>query len=498
MIKTTLEELKLQLQAVESERKKNKLALNITLNVELIDYFLGKIDVFKFLKKVEDFHSPFNTQTVINLCNSAKNIDGSLDEKKLLEVFKKENIPNKVLNINEKRQLIDLYVGDKSELLEKEIKREAKEEIRKQEIAKAKEEQILRNKKHVLSFIKVTLEFLNPFEDGVIIMTKSRLTWLKKQSKYAKAIYQLKDEIFDSNMDMQRFLDTKNRIHKILNDDKKSNKKENNTKALLINSERAKTLEYHKKRKAFLLKEEEELLKKIEARKNGLLLDEDTNKKPSKSEPIIIEAYLDDFNSSRSRFVMAVMTANNINLSFHHGLIKLINEDENFEEIYFSSSGDILTFSNEKYLKDISINTLSNEKLNDILLKQTNNKYFIDNILNCLSIIHYINTFYNEKEKVEVSFENIESIKINDKINAENQKNKGIIYLSKSLNRNRIRTIKIKKGKRQIEGTFLIRGHWRRQKYLEGVKLIWIEPFWKGVGKDKKRVYKILKQTQGN
>ena len=63
----------------------------------------------------------------------------------------------------------------------------------------------------------------------------------------------------------------------------------------------------------------------------------------------MIEAYLDDFNSSRSRFVMAVMSANNINLSFYNGLIKLINEDETFKEIYFSSNVNSLIFSSKKY-----------------------------------------------------------------------------------------------------------------------------------------------------
>lgn len=207
----------------------------------------------------------------------------------------------------------------------------------------------------------------------------------------------------------------------------------------------------------------------------------------------MIEAYLDDFNSSRSRFVMAVMSANNINLSFYNGLIKLINEDETFEEIYFSSNGNSLIFSSKKYLKDIHINTLSSDKVNDILIKQTNNKYFIDDVLNCLSIMHYINTFYNEKEKIEISLENISNIKINNKNDEEIKENTNIVYLTRNQNKKSIRTIRIKKGKRKIEGTFLIRGHWRKQKYLDGTKLIWIEPFWKGFGKDKQRVYKIIK-----
>lgn len=103
-------------------------------------------------------------------------------------------------------------------------------------------------------------------------------------------------------------------------------------------------------------------------------------------------------------------------------------------------------------------------------------------------------TFYNEKDKIEISLENISNIKINHKNDEEIKENTSIVYLTRNQNKNSIRTIRIKKGKREIEGTFLIRGHWRRQKYLDGTKLIWIEPFWKGFGKEKQRVYKIIKK----
>ena len=77
-------------------------------------------------------------------------------------------------------------------------------------------------------------------------------------------------------------------------------------------------------------------------------------------------------------------------------------------------------------------------------------------------------TFYNEKDKIEISLENISNIKINHKNDEEIKENTSIVYLTRNQNKNSIRTIRIKKGKRKIEGTFLIRGHWRKQKYLDG------------------------------
>ena len=120
-------------------------------------------------------------------------------------------------------------------------------------------------------------------------------------------------------------------------------------------------------------------------------------------------------------------------------------------------------------------------------------KYLWSSSTTC-SFWDYINTFYNEKDKIEISLENISNIKINHKNDEEIKENTSIVYLTRNQNKNSIRTIRIKKGKREIEGTFLIRGHWRRQKYLDGTKLIWIEPFWKGFGKEKQRVYKIIKK----
>ena len=72
------------------------------------------------------------------------------------------------------------------------------------------------------------------------------------------------------------------------------------------------------------------------------------------------------------------------------------------------------------------------------------------NVLNCLSIMHYINTFYNEKDKIEISLENISNIKINHKNDEEIKENTSIVYLTRNQNKNSIRTIRIKKVKEKL------------------------------------------------
>lgn len=483
---TTLEELKKKLQSYTEEKKENKTKENIVLQKEIVEFFLKKIDAYKFLNRIiEHYNIPNNEAALVKFFKEKLGLpfmdkNTKIGESFLKNIFIEKDMPNKILNIDEKRKLKDLYLNEHIEKAKKEL------------TLKQKETQLLRE--DVLAFIFRNKHLLRGTVDTEKLNKKqiSRLKGEKEQSKIFEKI--LSKTLNDNETRVFNLISAKIANYvQILNKNVKVKVKEQKINKLkLIEEEQKKTKEYHQKIEEFKKKQEEELLKKIKDRKNGVSK-EDINKKPSKTEPIIIEAYLADFNSSRSRFVMAVLTANNINLAFYNGLIKLINEDNSFDEVYFSTNGSILRFSSKKHPKDISIDTSSFEKLNDILLKQSNNRTFIDTVLNCLSVLHYINTFYNEREKIEISFEDINTIKINNN-DEDNERIKSIVYLSKSQNKKSIRTIKIKKGKRQIEGTFLIRGHWRRQKYLDGAKLIWIEPFWKGIGKEKQRVYKILKQ----
>lgn len=148
-------------------------------------------------------------------------------------------------------------------------------------------------------------------------------------------------------------------------------------------------------------------------------------------------------------------------------------------------------FSDDSIVEKIKLDLNSSDKIIDLLTAQTSNRILINKILDCISVIYYINTFYNEKEKIDVSNEEIQlqNYQGSQKSNTTT-KTSSIVYLSSSQIK-KIKTIKIKKGKRGLTGSFLIRGHWRRQKYLTGSKLIWIEPFWKGKGKAKLKIYKI-------
>ena len=63
---------------------------------------------------------------------------------------------------------------------------------------------------------------------------------------------------------------------------------------------------------------------------------------------------------------------------------------------------EVLNFINENSDTKIEIPLDSNEIIINTLEKQSTDKEFINKILDCLSILYYINTFYSEKEKIEI------------------------------------------------------------------------------------------------
>lgn len=492
MKKFTLHELEQEYKEYQKEKENLRKTLAITLKEELTTFFLEKLDAIKFLDRVAKHFKIKNEATALKkVLNIHPQIE--LNEYNLKKVYRENNLVNQILTIEEKKALKYLFLTENMKKLEKQINYRAKIELEptvyiETESAKNK---LKKERNEFLGFIKncnKTLEQnqkpTNPHELRKFIKNKiKRINYYKNK----KNILEFGEEIMLEHLErkFKEFLPNSEKI-------KKQNLKKDREE--IIKEERKKRIEYEEKIKEFKEQQEQELLKKIENRKNGQIVENIDIQKISKDEPIIIEAYLDDFDSKRSRFTLSVMTANNIHLTFYNGIIKLLNEDESYEEIFFKTSGNILTFINQKYFKNISINITSNEILNDILNRQTSSKIYADMILNCLSIIHYINTFYNEKEKIEVIIENAKTFKTNleDVTNSQELKT-SIVYLNRIKKQQSFRTIKIKKGKRKIEGVFLIRGHWRRQKYLSGVKLIWIEPFWKGIGKEKQRIYKILR-----
>lgn len=482
MERLTLEDLK---QRLKEQQEKER--INSTLTKEEIDFFLLRASVFKILNRVAKYYNE-----KYNKCIDIKDNDGKLEIKQFLNIelispinlekaYKATNIINEILSLDEKEKLKEMYLSHHIKELEQKLANEKN---------KQKQKEITENNALLRKEIKIEISnFMNELEEFLLNFNKFNDSKKELKLKLEKALQEIKS--YKKRKDIKSILANKE-IERLLSLRKSLLELAQKGKIKSPVIENIKEQEYQEKLKNFKLNQEQELLKRIEDRKNGMLVGNE--KIPSKIDPIIIEAYLEDFNSERSRFVLSVITANNIHLAFYNGVIKLINEDESFDEVYFTTNGNILKFTNEKYSKDILINTLSIEKISDILLKQSNNKIFTDMILNSLSVLHYINTFYNEKEKIEVSYEDIAAIKINKKEEKDINNLQSIVYLTKSKNKQTIQTIKIKKGKRKIDGTFLIRGHWRRQKYLTSSKLIWIEPFWKGVGSEKQRVYKILKE----
>lgn len=461
----------------------NEQDAGIVLNHELVNFFLEKIDTSKFLKRVIDFYKEASEENKLKILYKILSYtDNQPKDKLLLETFKKLDIPNEILNLEEKKLLVDLYLKEKHKLYFNEINK-------------------------FISSINKFLQSINISKPVTDNKHKSIIKFLTKNIENSYYITNRTKEIENSELEKNVNL-LRIKMNELLNiytkkyekqlnikqkDEEQLENKESLQNIKILNrleDESEKTKAYYKQIEEFKKKQEKDLLLRIKKRKDGLIVEEN-NKKFIKNEQIMIEAYLEDFDSIRSRSVIAALNGNNINIPFYNGLIRLIDEDDSSNEIYFTNNESDLFFYCKNYVDVIVIDTFSNKKLNDILTSQTNNKNLIDTILNCLSIFHYINTFQDEKDKIFVSYEKLDSIKINNK-NMKNDLNKSIVYLN---HKQTIKTIKIKKVKRQIDGTYLIRGHWRRQRYLDGIKLIWIEPFWKGFGNEKQRIYKILKQT---
>ena len=478
MKKLTLEELKKEYETYHDKKLKNEQKNFIKLEEELVDFFLLKIDAFKFLNRVKKQYYIRNDEYKIREFLNIR-MDIELEEFVLKKAFKEKDLPNKILSSNEKKALKELYLN---QFISKDYTPVKKSDIKNAKLIEREEKE----RENLIAFIEDTKKFILTIPELDIEPSKIKKL-IKKRIGKIQTLNKLRNLLTLEEETTLNILSNKLKTYApslII----KKKKQKVDKKSLFIEEERLKQLDYERKIIEFRYQEEQELLKRIEARKNGLLnLQNESNQK--KDEPIIIEAYLEDFNSERSRFVLSVLAANNLHISFYNGTIKLIDEDESYNKINFSSSMNILTFANEKYSKNIEIDISSKETIGNLLLSQTSNKDQVDLILNCLSILYYINTFYNEKEKIEVIYEPIEEKDIQTHSDEVRTK-QNIVYLSNN-KKKQIKTIKIKKGKRSVSGAFLIRGHWRRQKYLTGVKLIWIEPFWKGMGNHRKKVYKI-------
>ena len=454
---------------IENQTKESTLILSI----DEIVFFLKKVDAFKLFNRVCKHYNITNTNEFKKLFNIS--FDTVLSEIYLKKMYKENNIPNIILTQNEIKALKDLFLTEHIKELENKLKKAEKRKENK--ISAIKQFLVIANRsiesypKYITSISDINKFFLWQSQSQSFLTHSNLLSsedYFSLQSIHIK-LNELTMKISEEGKDVV--------LRRILK----------NSPHIPLSSKL--TIEYQERMNEYNRQQEKELLERINNRKNGIV--ENSNNLSSNDESIVIEAYSEDFNSEKSRFVLSVLHGNNIKISFYNGVIKLKNEDDSFCKIDFSTLHNIITFIVDGYAERIELNLNLDDKLIDLISAQTSSESLIDKILDSLSVLYYINTFYNEKERIEIHYEEIVNTPIsNDYKNNSDNKSISTVYLTRQQSK-KIKTIKIRKGKRNISGTFLTRGHERRQKYLDGVKIIWIEPFWKGIGKIKQKIYKI-------
>ncbi|MFY4789540.1 hypothetical protein ACOTWR_06395 [Aliarcobacter butzleri] len=441
---------------------------SITLTEDEVDFFLKKIDVAKLgdrISKQFDIKDLIKFREFLNLP-----IEVKLSEPLLIKAYKENNISNKILTDKEKISLKELYSSDFKSKIDK---RKKKQENQTNAIHKMIDQLII-NSENLIYETKELIELS-----------------IKQRNKITNCIKNIDNTLSGRNYltidDIRSLEKSKLTLSRILRKPTYANQNER-SRAF---KERQLAIKYLQNMQKIKEQREREIIERINNRKNKAIEAASKNDDSIRKELIVVEAYTEDFCSEKSRFALSVLHCNNIKISFYNGIIKLINEDINFNKIEFNVSQNILNFINENSDTKIEIPLDSNEIIINTLEKQSTDKEFINKILDCLSILYYINTFYSEKEKIEITVEDIEQTPTPEQNENRSKKTESVVYLSNK-NIKKVKTIKIKKGKRGISGSFIIRGHWRRQKYTDGVKLIWIEPFWKGKGKAKLKTYKII------
>ena len=433
-----------------------------SLNSKETEFFLIKVNAAKLGERIITHFKLSGIDELKRFLGSSEREE--LNERKLIKLYKNNDIPNKILTHAEKVEIQIMYSNDVLKKIEDRKKIEKismKKEV--SNLASECELRILKTK----DLSEITIKQKNK-----LISTRTKI----------ESIFKKKSYLSSEEIETLELINSKLKIE--LNKSNHTNKTE---KSRLTRSNEL-SKEYLNRMKEAERKQEEEIIARINARKNAEVQNNIKNNESIKNESVLIVAYREDFNSEKSRFVLSVLHGNNIKISFYKGIIKLINEDGTFNEVEFDTIKNIMNFKVDSIYIELDLNT--DGKIIDLLIKQTSSKETQNKILDCISVLYYINTFYNEKEKIEVSYDEVALLPTKSIQNSSN--NISTIYLSNNQN-NKIKTIKIKKGKRGIIGSFLIRGHWRRQKYNDGVKIIWIEPFWKGKGKAKTKIYKISK-----
>lgn len=450
----------------ETHKVKNNSAYQLMLMPHEEELFFKRVDIYKFLERISTHYNLDTTEKVNKFLGT---INREFTEKKLITIIKNKEVLSKILSNDEKLKLKNLYLTEY-----------------KNDVKRIKEEELDKNNIEAMESIIISMiDDINKFLKYAKANTEVPNSRIKTQKKLIKEATLL---ITTKSPDLKNFDLLKKTFHKLNNlqlkrktNTKKRAGKHGNVDYNEVTVENDK--EIRKKVDEFHEKEHESLLKRIRDRKEEESQSH-IKSKDTKEEKIVIEAFLEDFDSEKSRFALSVLSGININISFYTGVIRLINDDGIYKEIYFNTVEHVITFFISD--TDISLDLKSNNTIGNVIQLQSSNDEVRNTILNCLSVLYFINTFYTNDEKVDISYEK----NIKHTTNTINTHSKSIIYLKSDAKAQR-RTIKIKKGK-LLEGKTLTRGHWRRQPYSDGeIKLIWIEPFWRGKGITKEQTYKI-------
>ncbi len=402
----------------------------IQLTEDEISFFLKKIDVAKLGDRISKHYNITSIEQFRELLDISKEV--KLSKPLLIKVYKEKDISNKILNENEKIELKKMYLKDIKAKLDNKRK---------------KEKSAIEHKRRMVA------ELFESSENLIITLKHISEITTKQRNQIIKKIGDIKNELqnrthlgledINSLETFQRTLDM------ILNKPTYANMSEKK-RAL---KQKELSLEQYNKMKKIKELQEKELLDRINNRKyeNFELISKDND--IIKNELVVIEAYSEDFCSEKSRFLLSVLHGNNIKISFYNGTIKLINDDNSFFRIEFSTSLNIMYFISDNAMEKIELDLNSNDKIIDLLSVQTANKDLINKILDCISVLYYINTFYNEKEKIDVSYEDLTNLTSSNSSNVSkndsNISSPSVVYLSNAQTK-KIKTIKIKKGKRAI------------------------------------------------
>lgn len=395
----------------------------------------------------------------------------------LRELFKKYNLYNKIYSNEEKIEL-KLSLTQKRNKTKREIKFKEEELLKFSDYDNASSQRV---KKLILEIRGVLLK---QKEEPILTVEEKGLasTALKLKRKHSALINDDLLKLFSKYISRLKN-DWKSRL---------SNMKSSANQIEL--AQRKKVEEYQRL-------EEEKLIERIKNRK----LSKDVSDKVKEAAEVITKeetlviAMHNEFNSKASRESIYGSTIDMIKFAILEGVIRFNIEDEKFFDTTFIINNNVLSFSvvkneeNETAL--IDLNTID-KTIENILNLQDINSHTKNIVIDCLSVLHYLAVYSIDENRVQDNKKLIpDANRIKNKTQVSNNvESRNIIRINTSA------STSIKSNRKNLIGndkSWLTRGHWRRQKYTECIKLIWIEPFWKGTGKEiKNKTYVVFLENR--